>query len=285
MQLTHSGARSRARRKDPRGHRRRCRSLTSHPSGSAPMMLNMFPSRRAGRRAPRGMLLRVGKPSRQLHLIGDSARVLSTFRQVSLVVLQPTRSRTPDQRCSCSCPRRNVWSLARAPRLRHQRSGHPTKLKFQAGEAQRGGRFDSIFSTVRAVSTRLFPSAQGVYPRLDARPLFAPRRGERDRQPRGAASREAPRSGRHPAARSAGSRRQWAWAWLLDAGALEINHVASLPVHRSGAVRRHRRAEVEGPHDRYRAELHPEAAPALPSPSASRTSTTSRPVGAGKALR
>ena len=135
----------------------------------APMMLNMFHVTTREGVVRREVLLRVGEPYRQ-YLVDDSARVLRTFRQVSLVVLQPTRGSTPD-RVRLLVVTKDVWSLRANSDFGISAKGID-KLKFEPTERNVAGTFDSIFARFELYPATLTFGA-GVYiPRLDARPLY-----------------------------------------------------------------------------------------------------------------
>lgn len=135
----------------------------------APRMLNLFHVTTREGVVRREVLLHVGEPYRQ-YLVDDSARVLRTFRQISLVILQPTRGRAPD-RVRLLVITKDVWSLRANSDFGISGKGID-KLKFEPTERNVAGTFDSVFARFELYPATLTFGAGMYIPRLDARPLY-----------------------------------------------------------------------------------------------------------------
>jgi hypothetical protein len=217
----------------------------------APAFLNKFHITTREDVVRREVLLHVGEAYRQ-YLVDDSMRALRTFRQVSLVILQPTRGTTPD-RVRLLVVTKDVWSLRANSDFGISAKGID-RLKFEPTERNLAGTFDSIFGRFELYPATLTLGG-GVYiPRLDARQLYFSVEGNaiinRHRgDPEGTYGQAILR---HPVL---SARQEWSWA------------VAS--VWRSEIVRRYLNAEVarfdapstpevEAIPDRYRARAFTE---------------------------
>lgn len=135
----------------------------------APMLLNMFHVTTREGVVRREVLLHIGEPYRQ-YLVDDSVRALRTFRQVSLVILQPTRGSTPD-RVRLLVVTKDVWSLRANSDFGISAKG-VDRLKFEPTERNVAGTFDSVFGRFELYPATLTLGG-GVYiPRIDARQLY-----------------------------------------------------------------------------------------------------------------
>lgn len=135
----------------------------------APEALNMFHVTTREGVVRREVLLKIGEPYKQF-LVDDTVRALRTFRQISLVILQPTRGSTPD-RVRLLVVTKDVWSLRANSDFGISGKGID-HLRFEPTERNVGGTFDSVFGRFE-----LYPATMtfggGVYvPRVDARPLY-----------------------------------------------------------------------------------------------------------------
>jgi hypothetical protein len=135
----------------------------------APLALNMFHVTTRAGVISREVLLKIGEPYRQF-VVDDTARALRTFRQLSLVILQPTRGSTPDK-VRLLVVTKDVWSLRANSDFGISSKGID-RLKFEPTERNVGGTFDSVFGRFELYPATITLGA-GVYiPRLDARPLY-----------------------------------------------------------------------------------------------------------------
>lgn len=135
----------------------------------APEALNMFHVTTREGVVRREVLLKIGEPYKQF-LVDDTVRALRTFRQVSLVIVQPTRGSTPD-RVRLLVVTKDVWSLRANSDFGISGKGID-HLRFEPTERNVGGTFDSVFGRFELYPATMTFGA-GVYvPRLDARPLY-----------------------------------------------------------------------------------------------------------------
>lgn len=134
-----------------------------------PMVLNLLHVTTRADVVRREVLLRVGEPYHQ-YLVDDTVRVLRTFRQISLVILQPIRGSTPE-RVRLLVVTKDVWSLRANSDFGISARGID-RLRFEPTERNLGGTFDSVFGRFELFPSTITLGGGAYVPRLDARPLY-----------------------------------------------------------------------------------------------------------------
>ncbi len=118
----------------------------------------------------REVLLGVGEPYRQF-LVDETVRSLRLYRQLSLVIAVPIRSKTSPEKVRLLVITKDVWSL-RAQTDIGLGAGGLDKLRFEPTERNLGGTLNSVFGRFELYPETLTFGGGAYIPRLQSRRVY-----------------------------------------------------------------------------------------------------------------
>jgi hypothetical protein len=135
----------------------------------APSLLNLLHSTTRAAVLRREVLVEVGEPYRQ-YLVDETVRVLRLFRQLSLVIVAPTKGSRPDT-VRILVVTKDVWSLRVQTDIGLGANGLD-ELKLEPTERNLFGTLDSVFARFELFPETLTLGGGGYVPRIAKRRIY-----------------------------------------------------------------------------------------------------------------